>query len=54
MFIFIVPREIEIEGNQLSTGDAIGIYDTEHILINSSENSELVFVEVPMAKGISL
>jgi hypothetical protein len=44
--------KVEIEEIILEAGDAIGIYETELIKINGVDDSELVFVEVPIEKGI--
>jgi redox-sensitive bicupin YhaK (pirin superfamily) len=54
VYIHCAKGKVEIEGNILMPGDAIGIYETEKIHINCHENSELVFVEVPMERGIQL
>jgi len=49
LYIFVVDGEIEVEGNLLSKRDAIGVYETNQILIKSKENSELIIIEVPMS-----
>lgn len=43
---------IEIDNKTLVAGDAIGIYETEFFSIKSLEDAELIFVEVPMHRGI--
>ncbi len=52
VYIHCAKGKVELAGNILEAGDAIGIYETELIQINCFDNSELVFVEVPMEKGI--
>ena len=49
LYIFVVDGEIKIEDNSLSKRDAIGVYETDTISIESSKNSELIIVEVPMS-----
>lgn len=52
VYIHCTIGKVEVGGNILEAGDAIGIFETDRIQINCYNNSELVFVEVPMAKGI--
>jgi quercetin 2,3-dioxygenase len=54
VYIHCAKGEVNIEGNVLVAGDAIGIYDAALIKITSTEVAELVFVEVPMQKGVQL
>lgn len=43
-----------IETYEINKGDAIGIYETTELKIKSVENTHLIFVEVPMARGIKI
>lgn len=54
VYIHCVSGTIEIAGNLLHSGDAVGIYDTEEIRMKSNDDSELIFVEVPMERGIKI
>jgi hypothetical protein len=45
---------VEIENYTLKEGDALGVYETESIQLKASEDSELIFVEVPMARGVKV
>lgn len=54
VYIHCAKGEVEIEGNILGARDAIGVYETEIIEIKCNETAELIFVEVPMIKGIKL
>ncbi|MBK8848464.1 MAG: hypothetical protein IPO27_18745 [Bacteroidetes bacterium] len=45
---------MEIDGTKLSSGDAIGIYDTDNFSIQSLEDAELIFAEAPMQRGIKI
>lgn len=48
-YILVIEGNIEIDDKILEKRDAIGVWDTENVAINISENAELLVVEVPMA-----
>ncbi|SEH71159.1 hypothetical protein SAMN02927937_00995 [Paenimyroides aquimaris] len=48
MYIFILNGSLEINGNQLTTRDAIGIWETDKVQIKINQNSEFLMIEVPM------
>lgn len=48
VYIFVVDGEVSIKGQSLSKRDAIGVYDTDKVLISADKNSELILIEVPM------
>jgi len=52
VYIHCAIGKIEIEGVVLEAGDAIGIYETQSVQLKAIDSTELVFVEVPMDKGI--
>jgi hypothetical protein len=52
VYIHCGKGKINVEGNILNPGDAIGIYDADTISLTGRETAELIFVEVPMLKGI--
>jgi len=54
IYIHCASGSVEIEGYIMAAGDALGIYETDLINIKAIENSELIFVEVPMKLGIML
>ena len=54
VYVHCATGSIEIDDKILTAGDAIGIYDTDNISILSIEDAELIFVEVPMTKGIKI
>jgi quercetin 2,3-dioxygenase len=54
VYIHCVNGCVEIEGHNLVEGDALGIYETETLSITALENTDLIFVEVPMKRGIKL
>jgi redox-sensitive bicupin YhaK (pirin superfamily) len=49
LYVFVEAGAIEVDGNSLSSRDAIGVYDTQQISIKSNENSDLIIIEVPMS-----
>jgi redox-sensitive bicupin YhaK (pirin superfamily) len=49
VYIMVISGSFEIENQQLSNRDAIGIWDKEIITINSlSQDSEILILEIPM------
>jgi len=48
IYIFILNGSLEINGNQLTTRDAIGIWETDKVQIKINQNSEFLMIEVPM------
>ncbi|MEI6898872.1 MAG: pirin family protein [Bacteroidota bacterium] len=54
VYIHCAKGIIIVEGNILNPGDAIGIYETDSIRLTGQETAELIFVEVPMLKGVKL
>jgi redox-sensitive bicupin YhaK (pirin superfamily) len=48
VFIMIIEGEVLIERELLKNRDAIGIEQTKNINLKSANNSEILFVEVPM------
>ncbi|MDD7887641.1 pirin family protein [Flavivirga sp. 57AJ16] len=47
-YIFLVEGEIEIDDQILENRDAIGLYETDTVLIKSKANSKILIIEVPM------
>ncbi|MDX2191632.1 MAG: pirin family protein [Bacteroidota bacterium] len=54
VYIHCAKGTVNIEDNLIHEGDAIGIYETSAISILALQNAELIFVEVPMQRGIKL
>lgn len=48
IYLFLLNGSIEVDGNQLETRDAIGIWDTENVTIKTNDKSEFLVIEVPM------
>lgn len=47
-YVFIIEGEAEIDGTELGQRDALGIYDTENIVLNATEDSKILIIEIPM------
>lgn len=48
-YIFVVDGDIETADTKLLDRDAIGVYNTDNIVINAQKDSELIIIEVPMS-----
>jgi redox-sensitive bicupin YhaK (pirin superfamily) len=47
-YVFLIDGEITIDSSILKSRDAIGIYETEQIIIESKTKSDVLVIEVPM------
>ena len=54
VYIHNAEGKAMIENYHIHSGDAIGIYEATEIEIKSNEKTFLIFVEVPMARGIKI
>lgn len=52
VYIHCATGEVEIEKHHFRSGDAIGVYDTASVSVKAASEAELIFVEVPMQRGI--
>ena len=48
VYAFVLEGEVEIDGNELKKRDGIGIWDVEEINVNSTSESRILLMEVPM------
>ncbi len=48
LYAFVLNGTINISGNKLEKRDAIGIWETNGVVIESLENSKILLIEVPM------
>jgi len=48
IFVFVIDGKIHVNANNLAARDAIGITETTSFEIQATENSRLLFIEVPM------
>lgn len=54
VYIHCVNGSITFDNYILKEGDALGVYETEAVTIKSLQDAELIFVEVPMGRGIKI
>ncbi len=52
VYVHCAEGRVIVEGHELNAGDAVGVYDASDFAIRANENSELILVEVPMARGV--
>lgn len=48
LFVFVIEGFLVVEGVSLKIKDGIGIWDTDHISIQSSKNAEFLIIETPI------
>ncbi|MBT8195373.1 MAG: pirin family protein [Bacteroidia bacterium] len=49
VYVFIIDGTVEINGELLSKRDGMGIWDTESITVNATENARVLLMDVPMS-----
>jgi len=49
VYVFVINGEIEAAGEKLFKRDALGVYEIENVETNAIQNSEILFIEVPMS-----
>ena len=54
VYIHCASGSVKINDFTLLPGDALGVYETEGIRMEALENTELIFVEVPMHRGVKI
>jgi quercetin 2,3-dioxygenase len=54
VYIHCAEGSVQIDNYTLETGDALGVYETASVSVLAHADSELLFVEVPMDRGIKL
>ena len=48
VYAFVLEGQVEINGEQLSSRDGMGIWDTESVNITATQNTRVLLMEVPM------
>ena len=48
LFVFVIEGHIKINASQLGKRDALGIWDTDKIAIECTENSDFLIIECPV------
>lgn len=49
VYIFLIEGKIKVEGEEISRRDGMGIYDTDSFKLETTEDSHILLIEVPMA-----
>ncbi|MEM9325380.1 MAG: pirin family protein [Bacteroidota bacterium] len=52
VYAFVLEGDAEIVGQDLSTRDAIGVWDTEKVTLKANEGTRVLFMEVPMQVAV--
>jgi redox-sensitive bicupin YhaK (pirin superfamily) len=48
VYAFLISGEVNINGEQLSARDGLGIWATDVLKVRADANAELLLMEVPM------
>jgi redox-sensitive bicupin YhaK (pirin superfamily) len=48
LYLFVIEGEIKIGGQSLNKRDALGISETENVVIEAGKNSQVLAIEIPM------
>ena len=51
VYIFIIEGTVNINNNQLSKRDGIGLWNIKNVEINAEMDSEILIMEIPMNKN---
>lgn len=54
VYIHHVAGHTQVEGYEPGPGDGVGVYETDEVTIGAVQHSKLIFVEVPMHRGVKL
>lgn len=49
VFLMVVNGEAEVDGQQLNSRDAMGVWDVDSVSIKTNAETELLAIEIPMA-----
>ena len=52
VYVHCAKGTVEIAGQRLGKGDALGIWEADSIAVEAIASAELVLVEVPMLRGV--
>lgn len=47
-YIMVINGSLDVEGAKLEKRDAIGVWETENIMLKSDDSAEIIIIEVPM------
>jgi quercetin 2,3-dioxygenase len=54
VYVHCAKGAVNIENYSLQAGDGLGVYEGDTFLVKATELSELIFVEVPMHRGVKV
>ncbi len=54
VYIHCATGKVKIDEHELNAGDALGAYEGEAVTISATSDADLIFVEVPMQRGINV
>lgn len=54
VYIHHVAGYTQVEDYETEPGDGVGVYDTDEVTLKALQHSKLIFVEVPMHRGVKL
>lgn len=54
VYLHCAEGEVRIGETVLHKGDALGVFETDHVTVTALADSELIFVEVPMQRGVKI
>jgi quercetin 2,3-dioxygenase len=54
VYVHCAKGAVMIENYTLQSGDALGVYEADMIKIKAAQLAELIFVEVPMHRGVNV
>ena len=48
LYVFVLKGKVEVEGNELSDRDGLGIWETNSVAFKAEKDTQLLLMEVPM------
>ncbi|RZA01024.1 MAG: pirin family protein [Sphingobacteriaceae bacterium] len=49
LYIFIIEGSVKVNDQALGKRDALGVYDTDKLTIDTAENTRILIIDIPMA-----
>ncbi len=48
VYLFVIEGSVKVEDKVLNKRDALGIYDTDSLIIDTQENARILLIDIPM------
>jgi redox-sensitive bicupin YhaK (pirin superfamily) len=48
LYVFVLEGDVVVDGQELSTRDGLGLWDTDKVSFTAESNTSLLLMEVPM------